>query len=692
MNITRRELIQQTGWGLLTLAISQGTVNRHLAALAAPNPRKLALLVGIDQYGANIPPLPGCLTDVELQKDLLRYRFGFQDADIVTLTGQKATREAIELAFLEHLIAQAKTGDVVIFHFSGYGSVGVRKEVFIAADGAENALIKENILLLARCLATDKFSLIFDSSHLPQNRPYLGNLRVRSYSRAISDLNPAELTFAADIKTRFNLKNKPSNGVILAAAKPEQIALELSGNSPNAGLFTYDLTQYLWQVSPSPTIAIAFPRLRNLVASHSSEQQQPAILTSNQKNNSAALYHTNPEKSRGGAAIVTNLIDERTLEVNLVGLPLEILENYGINSCLSFIEATGEEISLQILSRQGLKAKAQLLSATASLEIGQILEEKLRVFPSQIGLIVGLDNNLTRIERVDATSTFASLPDVAAVVNIGEQAVDCLLSRVGSEETGNYQLLSANGSLIIGSLGAVNEAIKSGIKRLQSQLETLLACKLWHLLINQESSGLAVIVTLESIDKIYISRLQTKKALNNSKANDNANNDLILPLGTEIRYQIENQEEQPLYALILVLNSDRQPLLYCSCSETPDNFTNSSPLAPFVVAAKSKATIPNDRQGHWKISQPKGIRENLLILSRHPFPKTFTILNATQNVKGEATQLLTLTNPLEIARAFGRDLKLDLGLKTDSSGSVIDEYAFDLGTWSGFRFIYQVMD
>ena len=691
MNITRRELIQQTGWGLLTLAISQGTLNRHLAALAAPNPRKLALLVGIDQYGANIPPLHGCLTDVELQKDLLRYRFGFQDADIVTLTGQKASREAIEAAFLEHLIAQARLGDVVIFHFSGYGSVGARKEVFIAADGAENALLKENILLMARCLATDKFSLIFDSSHLPQPQPYLGNLRVRSYPETLGELNPAELTFATDIKTRFNLKNKPSNGVILAAAKPEQIALELSGNSPNAGLFTYDLTQYLWQACPSPTIAIAFPHLRHLVASHSSEQQQPAILTSNQKNNSAPLYHTTPEKSRGGAAIVTNLIDERTLEVNLVGLPLEILENYGINSCLSFIEATGGEISLQILSRQGLKAKAQLLSPTASLEIGQILQEKLRVFPSQIGLIVGLDSNLTRIERVDATSTFASLPDVAAVVNIGEQTVDCLLSRVGSEETGNYQLLSANGSLIIGSLGAANEAIKSGIKRLQSQLETLLACKLWHLLINQESSGLAVIVTLESLDQTYISTVQTQK-IAGSRGASIPKNDLILPVGTEIRYQIENQEEQPLYAMILVLNSDRQPLLYCSRSENPDNFTNSSPLAPFVVAAKTKATIPNDRLGHWKISQAKGIRENLLILSRHPFPKTLTLLNATQSLKGEATQLLTLTNPLEIARAFWSDLKLDLGLKMDSSGSVIDEYAFDLGTWSGFRFIYQVMD
>ncbi len=684
-------MIQQTGWGLLTLAISQGTLNRHLAALAAPNPRKLALLVGIDQYGANIPPLPGCLTDVELQKDLLRYRFGFQDADIVTLTGQQASGEAIEAAFLEHLIAQARLGDVVIFHFSGYGSVGARKEVFITADGAENALLKENILLMARCLATDKFSLVFDSSHLPQPQPYLGNLRVRSYPETLTDLSPAELTFAADIKTRFNLKNKPSNGVILAAAQPEQIALELSGNSPNAGLFTYDLTQYLWQACPSPTIAIAFPHLRNLVASHSSEQQQPAILTSNQKNNSAPPYHTTSETSRGGAAIVTNLIDERTLEVNLVGLPLEILENYGINSCLSFIGASGEEISLQILSRQGLKAKAQLLSPTASLEIGQILEEKLRVFPSKIGLIVGLDHNLTRIERVDATSTFASLPDVAAVVNIGEQTVDCLLSRVGSEETGNYQLLSANGSLIIGSLGAANEAIKSGIKRLQSQLETLLARKLWHLLINQESSGLAVIVTLESLDQTYISTVQTQKILG-SRGINTAKNDLILPVGTEIRYQIENQEEQPLYAMILVLNSDRQPLLYCSRSENPDNFTNSSPLAPFVVAAKTKATIPNDRQGHWKISQPKGIRENILILSRHPFPNTLTLLNATQSLKGEASPLLTLTNPLEIARAFWSDLKLDLGLKMDNSGSVIDEYAFDLGTWSGFRFIYQVMD
>jgi Caspase domain len=690
MNITRRELIQQIGWGWLTLGISQATLNHPLAALAAPNPRKLALLVGINNYGANIPPLHGCLTDVELQKNLLRYRFGFQAADILTLTGEKATREVIATAFLEHLIAQAKPGDVVIFHFSGYGSVGEGKEVFIPSNGSENALLKENILLLARCLATDKSTLIFDSSHTPKTNPNLGNLRIRSYPTVVPNLNPTELTFAEDIKTRFNLKNKPNNSIVFCAAQPNQVALELSGNSPNAGLFTYDLTQYLWQTFPSPTIAIAFPQLRNLVASHTSQQQQPAILA-NSKNNSSALYQIKPEKSRGGVAFVTNIIDNQTVELILTGLPREILENYGLNSCLSFIDGSGDEITLQILSRQGLKAKAQLLSSPASLEKGQILAEKLRIFASKIGLIVGLDHNLTRIERVDATSTFASLPDVTAVVNAGEQVVDCLLSRVGSEETGNYQLLSPNGSLILGSLAVANEAIKSGIKRLETQLETLLAIKLWHLLINQESSGLAVSITLESIDKTYSSRRQTKKATSNTPATKTANYDLILPLGTEIRYQIDNQEEQPLYGIIISLDSTRQPLLFCSCQENSDNLSNPRQLAPFVVAPYTKATIPNSGVFHWKISKPIGISEHLLILSRNPFPKTVNILNATHTVKGESAQLLTLNKPLEVARAFWADLKLDLGLKMDSSGSVIDEYAFDLGTWVGCCFIYQIV-
>jgi len=66
--------------------------------------------------------LNGCVTDVELQRELLIYRFGFLAADILILTDAQATRENIETAFVEHLTAQGKPGDVVVFHFSGYGS------------------------------------------------------------------------------------------------------------------------------------------------------------------------------------------------------------------------------------------------------------------------------------------------------------------------------------------------------------------------------------------------------------------------------------------------------------------------------------------------------------------------------------------------------------------------------------------
>ena len=92
--------------------------------------RKLALLIGIDDYpngvmakGRSGPTqLQGCATDVILQRDLLIHRFGFLPADIVCLTNEQATRAGIYEAFVDHLYNQAQSGDVVVFHFSGYGA------------------------------------------------------------------------------------------------------------------------------------------------------------------------------------------------------------------------------------------------------------------------------------------------------------------------------------------------------------------------------------------------------------------------------------------------------------------------------------------------------------------------------------------------------------------------------------------
>ncbi|WP_041235413.1 caspase family protein [Dactylococcopsis salina] len=128
MGIERRKFLQQTGLALLAWGVNgqiklsfppslRRKILQQTQVLASGRGRKLALLVGINQYNGN--NLKGCITDVEQQEELLRYRFGFQPQDILTLKNSAATRNQIITAFQEHLIKQAKPDDIIVVHFSG---------------------------------------------------------------------------------------------------------------------------------------------------------------------------------------------------------------------------------------------------------------------------------------------------------------------------------------------------------------------------------------------------------------------------------------------------------------------------------------------------------------------------------------------------------------------------------------------
>ncbi|HAG85151.1 MAG TPA: peptidase C14, caspase catalytic subunit p20, partial [Cyanobacteria bacterium UBA12227] len=123
-SIKRRQFLQFAGSALATLGLTQLDLerlsNRYARVLAQSTPRKLALLIGINTYKQ--VPLQGCVTDVNLQQQLLIHRFGFNPKDILILTDEQATRQGILNAFEEHLIKQAKPGDVVVYHYSGHGS------------------------------------------------------------------------------------------------------------------------------------------------------------------------------------------------------------------------------------------------------------------------------------------------------------------------------------------------------------------------------------------------------------------------------------------------------------------------------------------------------------------------------------------------------------------------------------------
>ena len=104
-NIKRRHFLQFAG-SVATIGLSQLDIfqasDRYAQVLAQSTPRKLALLVGINDYGFS--PLSGCIKDVRLQQELLIHRFGFNPKDILTLTDNQATRSGILAAFEEHLI------------------------------------------------------------------------------------------------------------------------------------------------------------------------------------------------------------------------------------------------------------------------------------------------------------------------------------------------------------------------------------------------------------------------------------------------------------------------------------------------------------------------------------------------------------------------------------------------------------
>src|SRR5438034_8053860 len=105
-----------------------------LAVSAFGQPEKRALLIGVDDYTAStlpaVTPIPypggpdlrGATNDVRILADMLVLRYGFERRNVVTMTNQQATRAAILRAIGQHLVQQARRGDIVFYYFAGHGA------------------------------------------------------------------------------------------------------------------------------------------------------------------------------------------------------------------------------------------------------------------------------------------------------------------------------------------------------------------------------------------------------------------------------------------------------------------------------------------------------------------------------------------------------------------------------------------
>lgn len=655
-------------------------------AISAPNRRKLALLVGIDKYSS---PLAGCVTDVELQKELLIYRFGFSPSDIVTLTDDRASREQIELAFAEHLVKQAKNDDLVIFHFSGYGSqVSVAEKVQNALVTLETSGVDyiewDSLQGLMRSLSTQKIVTVIDASFSTSPTPSSPNLRWRTFP---------------DTQELKGLPSAKLPGILLQATSSGLVAAERNWGGFTAGVFTYNLTQQLWAIADAAQVT--FQKTAAQIDEILGKWQKPSW--EGDKNRDRYLIEAGvPSPLILGAegAVISAEDRPNYVKVWLGGLPTQSIASYGINSLFATIsEPPYAPIILQIKSREGAIAKAkvrslalhevQSLAETDSLLNGKPIQEAVRFIPRQIGLTIGLNPELERIERVDATSALGNIASVTSVVNAGEQSADYWLGKQknvnkSGEVSDNYALFNLMGESALDTVGKGNEAIKLAANRFKQPLDRLLAAKIWQMTENETTSRLAVRASLETVEN-KAKKIDEKRSqrANLSDSQLFAPNSSIpnISLQTSLRYKIENLSDRPIYWLIVGVDSARNPIVWQPSTE--------------AIAPGSSRIVPEpNSDALWLTPTVSGIAQNYVICSIAPFEKAIAAIEA--QIKGKG--LTSLPKPLEVAQAILVDLHQGsvneltarpLPILAETLSGITDAYTLDVNSWATLKFTYQ---
>ncbi|QQE65340.1 hypothetical protein GFS31_20270 [Leptolyngbya sp. BL0902] len=459
--IKRRHFLQAAGSTLAALGLSQTDFLRqtqsYSRALAQTTPRKLALLVGINQYSAlNIPNLNGCVRDVEMQYEVLVHRYGFNPSDIVMLKDGSdllPTRANILQAFEEHLIAQARPGDVVVFHYSGHGSRVLDPNPIVVSQCGPNSnpngingtlvpsdatftrisdiewgvtdIMGRSLFLLTQRLQTDQVCMVLDSCF--SGAGTRGNAQVRSttnsrLSNGARILRPseAELDMQARWKQDLGLELDAFNrrrsegiaqGIAIGSASCDQEAYELPfDTNAVAGAFTYLLTSYLWQL-PAPesarTTQINLVRSTRLAAQ--SRGTQVPIFEAAPGSNvlDQPLYFANTLAPFAEGVVLSVISDQ--IELWLGGMSEHTLQTAQPGSVYALIDpATAQEVGdIRLESRIGLRGIARPVG-TVNARSGLLVREKVAALALPT-LRVGLDPSLAAEQQVATTALTSAL-------------------------------------------------------------------------------------------------------------------------------------------------------------------------------------------------------------------------------------------------------------------------------------------
>ncbi|NCR88824.1 MAG: DUF4384 domain-containing protein [Microcystis aeruginosa G11-01] len=748
----RRQLLSLTGSLLATLGLSQLELKQraifYRSVLAENTPRKRALLVGVNNYpDTRWITLEGAVNDVKLQQELLIHRFGFQSDQILLLTDHEATRENILQAFEEHLIKWAQPGDVVVFHFSGHGSqVFDPDQIFqdgqvstiVPVDsilppgypnkgGKVNDITGHTLWLLMQAINTENVTFILDSCHSGGARKGILTVRSRPGNRELNRTensniqllaSPQEQEYQKQLMSRLNLtasdlaterKKGVPKGIMLAAARTDQAAIDASFGDTAAGIFTYILTRYLWQQTGGESVSQVMvsatattDRILREYFPTAGLLQQPEFNTREGSNNSQqAVYFLKPDQKVPAEAVVTQ-VQGNQVDLFLGGIDPRTLEAFGRGAILTLVDGEGKERGqVQIESRQELTAKGKLIQTRDNIASGTLLQERSRAIPSNLTLRIGLDASLQQ-----AKQALEAIKRIE-VVSLEQTNFHYILGRISPiyhqqlqqlkvkklPEVGSIALFSPALDLVPDSAGIAGEKVTDAVERLRPKLKSLLAARLVKLTLNNSSSRLSVAVAMETVDgsqlvaESFTVRGATITPVSQTRGlRGLTTNAQKIKLGTLIRFIVQNNESFPLYICVLLVSVDGG-LTVLSPSQGNEDLP---PLAP-----QETINIPDVNRGddyRFKVVGDLGLAEVLVIASTTPLKKAIDLLRTLGADRGESARGTPINSPQLDEAIFSLLDDLDEGSRGSGTTSFTGVRQIDTRQMAAMSITFEVTE
>jgi len=685
MSYNRRHFLKFAGSLLATLGIAELPIwqqsDRYARALSSPKGRKLALLVGINNYPVpNYADLKGCITDVELQKALLINRFGFNPSDVLTLTNdtpEKPTRENILTAFEEHLIKQAKPDDVVVFHFSGHGDRVADPDPIKGANGelidlntafvtydpiGSSGIMGRSLFLLLSALKTDNVTTVLDSCY--SGGGTRGNVRIRSVQDTRAGLNfdpqpiAAELAYQKRWLSKLNLTRDRlvqlrsqgvAKGIVIAAAQAQQKAIDYPFEGFNAGLFTYLLTQSLWHQTSNQTIETD-RAIANLIPSMNAitNDQVPFADFKRDRNLQTQPIYFLPPALPTAEAVITSVSGDR-VEFWLGGVERDCLKK-GVGFQFDVFGASDKSTgTIKMESRQGLQAKG-VLNGTA--QVGDRLRETSRTLPVNWQLAIGLDPSLGKDLEIVRSAIQKSKRIVAVPYKSDKELygmeVQYILSRMTADYRSQLEKIAITSKqpreipsmdsiglftpsideMIPESFKEVGESMKVASDRLIPKLQSLLAARLVKLALNAKQSQLnfSAIMRIEGQQDALVGQAFTVRGENSNPISaSQTKSDRTIPLCSLFQFQLKNSGTEDLYLAIMAIDSSgNMTALYPAQGVVEDSLK--------LKAGMSKL-IPDPATDNFQYRvKEKGFGEALVVASRSPLRNAIKVSSERSGV------------------------------------------------------------